>query len=76
MLIPKYASRIQWSEEDDEWVVTYPSLPGLSALGATAKEAAAEASIALKLFIETYQSNGILLPAPDYYQYVIDDRYV
>jgi predicted RNase H-like HicB family nuclease len=58
----KYSFSIGWSEEDQEYVATCPSFPGLSALGETEEEALAEAKIALALFIETCKEKNIPLP--------------
>jgi|SRR5215813_158197 len=60
----KYSFSIGWSEEDQEYVATCPSFPGLSALGETEEEALAEAKTALQLFIETCKEKNIPLPQP------------
>ena len=60
----KYPINIAWSEEDDEYIATCSSLPGLSAFGETEEEALREAKIALELFIESYNERGISLPKP------------
>lgn len=64
MKMNKYPFNIAWSEEDEEYVVTCPAFPGLSALGETEEEALAEAKIALRLFIKTCEERGIPLPEP------------
>lgn len=58
----KYAFNIEWSEEDQEYMATCPSFPGLSAFGVSEEEALAEAKVALQGFIETCEANDILLP--------------
>jgi len=58
----KYSFSIGWSEEDQEYVATCPSFPGLSALGETEEEALAEAKIALGLFLEACKQKGVPLP--------------
>lgn len=58
----KYGIVIKWSEEDGEYIATCPSFPGLLAFGSTLVEAAAEASIAINLFVEQYQTAGQRLP--------------
>jgi antitoxin HicB len=58
----RYPLIIEWSEEDNQYVVTSPSLPGFSALGETQEGALAEGQIALGLFIESYKERGIPLP--------------
>lgn len=64
MTMNKYQFNLVWSNRDNEYMVTCPEFPGLSAFGETAEEALAEAQIALELFIETYQGDGVLLPEP------------
>ena len=64
MTMNKYPFNISWSEEDEEFVATCPSFPGLSALGATEAEALKEAKIALDLFIKTCNEKGIPIPEP------------
>jgi predicted RNase H-like HicB family nuclease len=64
MNMTRYPFNIVWSEDDQEYLATCPSFPGLSAFGETEEEALDEAKIALKLFIESYQERGIALPKP------------
>jgi len=60
----RYPFNIAWSEQDDEFMATCSSFPGLSAFGETEEEALREAKIALDLFIESYKERGIPLPKP------------
>ncbi|MGI8543351.1 MAG: toxin-antitoxin system HicB family antitoxin [Aridibacter sp.] len=60
----KYQFNLVWSNRDNEYMVTCPEFPGLSAFGETAEEALAEAQVALELFVETYQEDGVPLPEP------------
>src|SRR5580765_643124 len=60
----KYPFNIVWSEEDEEFIATCSSFPGLSAFGETEEEALHEAKIALELFIKSYKERGISLPKP------------
>lgn len=60
----RYAFNIEWSEEDQEYIATCPSFPGLSAFGATEEEALKEGKIALAGFIETFKENNTPLPEP------------
>lgn len=60
----RYAFNIEWSDEDQEYIATCPSFPGLSAFGATEEEALKEGKIALAGFIETFKANKIPLPEP------------
>ena len=60
----RYSMNISWSDEDESYVATCPEFPGLSAFGETPEEALAEAQIALQLFIDTYNEDGMPLPEP------------
>jgi predicted RNase H-like HicB family nuclease len=60
----KYSFNIEWSEEDQEYLATCPSFPGLTAFGDTEEEALSEGKIALQGFIETCDANAIPLPEP------------
>jgi predicted RNase H-like HicB family nuclease len=57
-----YPLIIEWSDEDNRYVVTSPTFPGFSALGETREQALVEGQIALSLFIESYNDRGIPLP--------------
>ena len=59
-----YSFNVTWSERDTAYVATCPEFPGLSAFGDTATEALEEAGVALSLFIEEYESDGVPLPQP------------
>ena len=60
----KYSINIFWSDEDNGYIAVTPEFPGLSAFGNTPEEAVAEARVALKLFIETHEDEGLPLPEP------------
>jgi len=60
----RYSINIFWSDEDESYIATCPEFPGLSAFGETPEEALAEAQIALQLFIDTYNEDGLPLPEP------------
>ena len=47
--------KIFWSDEDEGYIAIIPDLPGLSAWGATKKDALKELEIAKKLYIEEAQ---------------------
>ncbi len=59
-----YSFNVIWSERDKAYVATCPEFPGLSAFGDTADEAIEEAGVALSLFIEEYEADGVPLPDP------------
>ena len=62
--VPEYGFQVIWSEEDGAYIATCLDLPGVSAFGDTAEQALAEAHVALRLAVETYQEEGWPLPAP------------
>jgi len=55
---------IQWSDEDQCFVVTLPEFDGNKTHGDTYEEAARNAQDALESLIESYQAEGYPLPAP------------
>lgn len=61
----KYGFNVAWSDEDQVYIATCPSFPGLSAFGDTPAEALKEAEIVLQSFIEIFEKQGKALPAPD-----------
>jgi len=60
----KYKFNLAWSDEDEGYIATCPEFVGLSAFGETPEDALAEAKVALNLFIETFQKQGLPLPEP------------
>ena len=64
MMVNEYPFSITWSEGDGEYIAKCPPFPGLSAYGATEEEALAEAKVALEIFLQIYESEGIPLPEP------------
>ncbi len=61
--IPPYRTNIVWSDEDGCFVAACAELPGLSGLGASREEAAAELSTVLELVMETFVEEGEPPPA-------------
>jgi predicted RNase H-like HicB family nuclease len=60
---PQYGFDVRWSTEDDGFIATCPSFPGLSAFGTTREEALQEAEEVVELYIEEYEEDGVPLPA-------------
>ncbi len=60
----EYAVNLVWSSEDEAYVATVPELPGLSALGDTAEEAAREVARAAEVFVEVLAESGCPIPSP------------
>ena len=55
---------IQWSEEDQVYIVTVPELPGCKTHGDTYEEALKNAQEVIELWIEDAQKHGETLPPP------------
>jgi antitoxin HicB len=63
-MISRYSMLIQWSAEDQVYVVTLPEFDGNKTHGATYEEAARMGLEALESLIEVYQADGWPLPEP------------
>lgn len=61
--MPKYSFKIEWSDEDEGYIVTSPEFPGMSAFGTSVDEAMREGQIALRAMIKSYEAEGEALPA-------------
>ena len=59
-----YSMVIQWSDEDEAYVVTLPEFPSCHTHGATYAEAARNGEEVLRLVIEDYETRGQPLPRP------------
>ena len=55
---------IQWSDEDDAYIVTVPELPGCKTHGRTYEEAVHNALEVIDLWIEAAQKVGEPIPPP------------
>jgi len=55
---------VNWSEEDQAYLVEVPELPGCMADGVTRMEAIANAEVVIREWIETAQSLGRPIPEP------------
>ena len=60
----KYELIIYWSDEDDDFLVEVPELPGCTADGKTRDEAVKNAETVIKLWMETAKSLGRKVPKP------------
>jgi antitoxin HicB len=64
-----YSVIIQWSDEDQVYVVTLPEWGGCHTHGATYEEAAKNAREVLSMLIEDEKSTGNELPTPHEFQF-------
>lgn len=61
-----YHINLFWSDEDECWFANVPDLPGCSAHGPTARDAAREIEIAMALWLEVAAEHGDTIPKPVY----------
>ena len=66
MSAPRYHINVFWAANDDCWIADVPDLKPCSAHGDTPHEAAAEAQVAIELWIETATERGLPIPEPRY----------
>jgi predicted RNase H-like HicB family nuclease len=65
-MTPPYHLNLFWSQTDLCWIADVPDLKPCSAHGDTPSHAAAEAEVAIALWLETAQERGIVIPEPRY----------
>ena len=65
----KFSVIIQWSEEDQAYVVTLPEWGGVHTHGSTYEEAAKHAQEVLDSLIEIEEKDGGYVPAPHQFMY-------
>ena len=59
-----YSMNIQWSVEDEAYIVTVPELPGCITHGATYEEAIKQGQDAIESWIDANRAWGRPIPAP------------
>jgi predicted RNase H-like HicB family nuclease len=62
----RYHINLFWSNDDECWISDVPDLKGCSAHGDSAAAAAAEAEIAIQLWLEVAAEHGDPIPEPRY----------
>ena len=60
----RYSMIIEWSDEDDAYIVTVPELPGCVTHGNTYEEAVRQGQDAIESWIDVAQELGRPVPAP------------
>lgn len=60
----RYAMVIQWSDEDQVYVVTVPELPGCRTHGASYADAARNGEDVMALWLQSRQETGRPIPIP------------
>jgi predicted RNase H-like HicB family nuclease len=66
MMTHHYHINLFWHAEDKCWIADVPDLNGCSAHGETPQEAAAEAEIAISLWLESAAAHGDPVPVARY----------
>ena len=69
----RYSMIIQWSDEDEVFVVTLPEFGGCMTHGDSYEEAARQGQDALESLIESYQAEGRPLPAPQLFTFPAEE---
>lgn len=60
----RYGMEIDWSDEDEVFVVSFPDAPGVMTHGATREEAAAQGEDAIISWLTAHHDAGLPLPPP------------
>jgi len=61
-----YAQIIEWSANDDAFIVSVPDIPGLRTHGSTPEDAAAMGNEAITLWLAGARATGIVPPNPNF----------
>jgi predicted RNase H-like HicB family nuclease len=65
MEIKHYSMHIQWSNEDQAYIVTIPELPGCRTHGETYEEAVKQGQDAIESWVTVARELGRNVPPPD-----------
>lgn len=71
MMHSHYSMLIEWSVEDNAYVVSFQEFPGAHTHGSTYGDAVRNGQEVLDLLMETYQQEGRPLPEPALRQYAM-----
>ena len=63
----RYSMLIQWSDEDNAYIVTVPELPGCKTHGDTYEEAVQQGKDAIETWILFLNDIGEVIPEPEKY---------
>jgi predicted RNase H-like HicB family nuclease len=61
---PRYSMRIEWSDEDQAYIVTVPELPGCVTHGVTYEEAVKQGRDAIESWVDVARELGRPIPQP------------
>ena len=68
-MVSHYGMVIQWSAEDEVYVVSFPEFPSAHTHGASYEEAARNGQEVLELLLGSYEEARRSLPEPASFQY-------
>ena len=68
----RYRLVVAWSDEDQEFIVTVPELPGCRTSGETYEAAIAMAQDAIGTWLDVARDDGRPIPAPQTFDYDAD----
>ncbi|MGI8857971.1 MAG: type II toxin-antitoxin system HicB family antitoxin [Thermomicrobiales bacterium] len=60
----RYSMVIEWSDEDEAYIVTVPELPGCRTHGSTYEEAVRQGQDAIISWLDAQHASGRPIPAP------------
>jgi predicted RNase H-like HicB family nuclease len=63
----RYSMLIEWSDEDNAFIVTVPELPGCRVHGKTYAEAVASGEVAIRVWVGGAIKQGEALPEPKFF---------
>jgi len=63
----RYSMLIQWSDEDEAYIVTVPELPGCKTHGSTYEEAVQQGKDAIETLLLFLNDVGEVIPKPEKY---------
>ncbi len=63
----RYSMLIQWSDEDEAYIVTIPELPGCKTHGSTYEEAVQQGKDAIETWLLFLNDIGETIPEPEKY---------
>lgn len=67
--IPKYSMLIEWSPDDDAYLVTIPELPGCKTHGDSYEDAAKNGREVIELVVAGLHEDGVEVPAPRWHRH-------
>jgi predicted RNase H-like HicB family nuclease len=70
-----YSMRIEWSDEDQAYIVTVPELPGCRTHGLTYEDAVMQGQDAIASWIDARREGGRPIPPPRVFARAVEPGY-